>query len=238
MPAWMLDKIDRQVSEFDVGALDTVGGGELTHLVLCTPSKPQMINQDSGPIESIHMGPPLEPKPKKIEAVGTAALDANQVEPGERRKIKTFVDDRLDKRNAQLERLSLLSELERIYTEYVIHPPFLEHDEDLPLWRFSCVGFVLRAYMEARINLLDLGQLPLVPLDYLKANYGRMGKLLNHMEIRKRLRGGEGESWPVALVGHVLNSLARDPDEIRQTPFVPKVGDDRFPKADTKQAPA
>ncbi len=236
MPAWMLDKTDRQVTEFDVGALDTVGGGALTHLVLCVPSQPLLINQDSGPIESVEMGPPLGATPTKVAAIGTAALDLHQAEPGERRKIKAFVDDRFEERNAQLERLKALSLIEQIYSEYVIHPPFVEQDEDVPLWRFSCVGFVLRAYMEARINLLDLAKLPHVSLNYLKGNYDRMRKLLDHLEFRTRLGVGEGDSWPVAMVGHVLNSLAREPDEIRRTPFVPIGGDDRFPRNEVESA--
>ena len=236
MPAWMLDNTDRQVSEFDVGALDTVGSGELTHLVLCTPSKPQLINQDSAPIDSIHMGPPLGSKSTKVGAIGTAALDAHQAEPGERRKIKAFVDDRLDERNAQQERLLALRSWEKYFAEYVIHPPFVEQDENTPLWRFSCVGFVLRAYIEARIHLLNLEKIPCSSLEYLKLTYGSIARKLDEPDFRSRLGIAEGETWPVALVGHVLNSLARDPDEIRQTPFIPKAGDELFPRIEATSA--
>src|SRR5262249_28075708 len=52
---------------------------------------------------------------------------------------------------------------------------------------------------------------------------------LDVLENRIRLGIGEGEHWPVALVGYVLNSLARDSNEIHASPFVPQLGHEYFP---------
>ncbi len=173
------------------------------------------------------MGPPLGATTRQLEALGTVTLDD---ERGERRKIKIFVDERLLERKAQEERLKLLKGRNRVCADYVIHPPFLEPDADTSLWRFSCVGFVLRAYMEARIQLLDLARLPPVSLETLKSIYRPMAARLDDQQFREQLGIGDGDNWPVAMAGQVMNSLLRDPGDIRREPFVPQQRDERFPR--------
>jgi len=96
------------------------------------------------------------------------------------------------------------------------------------LWRFSCVGFVLQAYQTARISILG-APLPLKTLDELKQFYPWAVNDLDNAESRVRLGIGEGDRWPVALVGYVLNSLSRSSGEIHASPFVPQPGDAYFP---------
>lgn len=139
-----------------------------------------------------------------------------------------FVDDRVAERKAHDGRLSRMKGLEVRFAEYVIHPPFIEPDEAVSLWRFSCAGFVLRAYREAGLVLLELESIPSVNLETLKQAYPRFGRLLDRSEIRTQLGLGEGNEWPVILVGYVLHSLARDRAEIAAGPYIVRPGDELF----------
>ena len=38
-----------------------------------------------------------------------------------------------------------------------------------------------------------------------------------------------GDRWPVIMAGYIVNSLNRSADEIRQTPYRPRSGDEFFP---------
>ncbi len=229
MPAWRLDGQDRQVHHFDVGASDGNVPGFVAHVVLCLAEQPQTINVNSRILATVHMGPPLGEKPQPIDVIGTALLDPEGLPPLERRQIKVFVDDRLRERKAQEARLARTQLLERCYAEYVIHPSYIEPAEEVSLWRFSCAGFVLKAYEEANIRLIDVRNLPAVTLATLKVAYPGMAKLLDRVEIRGRLGLGEGDTWPVILAGYIVNSLNRPPDAIRVQAFSPFTGDEFFP---------
>src|SRR5260370_10055070 len=106
------------------------------------------------------MGPPLEEKSQSVDVIGTTLLSPDGLPPAELRQIKVFVDDRLRERKAQESRLARLRRLEPYFAEYVIHPSCVEPKEEVSLWRFSCAGFVLKAYEEANIHLLYHGNLP------------------------------------------------------------------------------
>jgi hypothetical protein len=229
MPAWRLDEQDRQVRHFDVGAIDGNVLGFVAHVVLCRAEQPQVVNVNSRILATVHMGPPLGEKPQPIDVIGTALLDSDGIEPSERRQIKVFVDDRLRERKSQESRLARLNWLEPYYAEYVIHPSYIEPDDEVSLWRFSCAGFVLKAYEEAKIYLIDERNLPDVTLDTLKNAYPRMASLFDRDEVRVRLGIGEGTAWPIVLAGYVVNSLNRPPDAIRTKAFPPAQGDEYFP---------
>ena len=228
MPAWRLDGRDCTINHLDVGARyaseDFVG-----HAVLCLAEPPKTVNVNSAMIATIHMGPPLEAGSQSLDIIGTAFLESDTLALSARRQIKVFVDDRLSERKAQESRLSRLRPLERCLAEYIIHPSCREPDADVSLWRFNCAGFVLRAYEEADIQLIDANSLPSVSLELLKRAYPRYGKLLDHAEYRGKLGLTNGEAWPVLLVGYVVNSLNRSPDVIRSERFVVKPGDEFFP---------
>ncbi len=172
------------------------------------------------------MGPPLEQSQEQIDIVGTAELDAGGIGGGELRKIKSFVDDRLLERQAQVLRLK-----KRLHPkcEYVVHPAAREPEADFPLWRFNCAGFVLNAYLEADIQLVDQEHAPRVTLGFLKAVYSKMEKRLDDPEFREEMGIGTGECWPVIMAGYVVNALNRSTVEIQQTPYRPQSGDEYFP---------
>jgi len=231
MPAWRLNEKDRQVRHFDVGAIDGSDPGFVVHVVLCLAEQPQVVNINARSLTTVHMGPPLEEKSQPIDVIGTALLDPDGVQPAERRQIKVFVDDRLRERKAQDSRLARQSLFDACYAEYVIHPAYIEPGAEVSLWRFSCAGFVLKAYEEANIHLIDVGKLPDVTLDKLKDAYPGLAHLLDDDEVRMRLGIGEGTAWPVVLAGYVVNSLDRSPDVIRSEAFLPTQGDEFFPSA-------
>ena len=229
MPAWRLDDQDRVVRHFDVGAIDGVVARFVRHVVLCLAEQPRNVNAQSRVLPAVHMGPPLEEKPLTIDVIGTAMLEPDGLPAAERRQIKVFVDDRLRERKAQEARFARLRGREAILAEYVIHPAYMEPEPDVSLWRFSCAGFVLRAYEEANIQLIDSGNLPRVTLETLKTAYPQMAKWLDRQDIRARLGLGEGSAWPVVLAGYVVNSLSRSPEAIRAQAYSPTQGDECFP---------
>lgn len=178
-------------------------------------------------IQCVHMGPPFGTHRYECDAAGTASLSG-----AERRMIKKFVDDRLEEREAQKARLRLTRRDRDIRTEYCILPSAQRPTPAFPLWRFSCVGFVLQAYQTARIELLGL-PIPLRNLDELKRFYPSAAGKLDDPKVRKQLGIADAGPWPVALVGYVLHSLNREPAVIRSAPYVPAAGDELFPRVES-----
>jgi hypothetical protein len=118
--------------------------------------------------------------------------------------------------------------------QYIICPHLKEvHREDQTVLyhRFSCAGFVLEAFREAEINILwtDLAPLPLVGPDALKTQYPEFAKILDRLREREKLGIPGDGPWPVVLAGYVLNALARPEREIRNTPYLPRAGNEFFP---------
>jgi len=232
MPAWRLDKTDRLVTQYDAGASDGSETHFIGHVLLCDVDEPTNVNLESASVPSVHMGPPLKQSQQQIDVIGIAELDAGNVSQGERRQIKSFVDDRLLERCAQKSRLEKLGKKLHPKSEYVIHPAAREPDADYPLWRFNCAGFVLNAYLEANIELVDQSHAPAVTLDFLKNAFPKERKRLDNSEFQKEMGIDMEDRWPVIMAGYVVNSLNRSANEIRQTPFSPRPGDEFFPAQD------
>lgn len=228
MPAWRLNNENRQVRRFDVGLCDGATEGLLTHAILCVVDGERHLNQFDNQVDAYHMGPPLQETPHSIDVLGTARADFMELSPQERRQIQTFVDDRFNERKAQQERLKRLRKRDQYFEEYVVNPPYAEPDDAASLWRFSCVGFVLRAYQEANIQLVDLMSVPRISLETLKAAYPFRSSL-DRQHVRDRLGIGAGNSWPVVLAGYLAHSLARTAEEIRDEPYQPNRDDAFFP---------
>ena len=108
--------------------------------------------------------------------------------------------------------------------------------------RFSCAGFVIEAYREAGINVLQTGrgELPLVSLDALKAQYPFAERRLDKPEDREKLGIPGDGPWPVVLAGYVLNALDRPGAEVRSSTFRAIDGDAYFPsrRGPTSDPPA
>jgi hypothetical protein len=87
----------------------------------------------------------------------------------------------------------------------------------------------MKAYETARMSLIDMATVPAVDLMALKSAYPPMARLLEREDIRDKLGIGEGDSWQAVLAGYVVNSLSRDADVIRDTPYSVSRGDEFFP---------
>ena len=229
MPAWRLDENDRSVTKYDVGASDGEETHFIGHVLLCDVDVPTNVSSKSASVQAVHMGLHLEQSLEHVDVIGTAVLDAGETTGGERRQIKSFVDDRLLERRAQLERLAKLHPRLHPKSEYIIHPAAREPDANHPLWLFNCAGFVLYAYLEANIELVAQQQAPKVALDVMKRAYPKARRRLDDPEFREEMGIGAGIRWPVILAGYVIHSLNRTADEIRQAPYTPRSGDEYFP---------
>lgn len=194
MPAWRLDDQERQVDKYDVGAGDGSEPHFIAHVLLCNVDGPTGLKAPSPEVAAVHMGPPLKRSSASVDVVGTAALDGGNVDRGERRQIKTFIDDRFLERQAQIERLKKLNlrKSSRI-CEYVIHPAAQEPDANYPLWRFNCAGFVMHAYLEAGIELIAEERVPAITIDELKAAYSAAANRVDDPAFRLAMGIGEGD---------------------------------------------
>jgi hypothetical protein len=229
MPAWRLDARNRELHHFDVGASDGAVPEFVAHVVLCLVEQPQVVSRGSRLVSMMHMGPPLGATAGLIDVLCTAVVNAEGLEPSEKRQIKHFIDERVQERNAQRARLARVPRLQAYLAEYVINPPYLEPSAEVPLWRFSCAGFVMKAYEAARISLIEMATVPAIDLAALKNGYPRMAWLLEKEDVRKKLGLDDGGMWPAVLAGYVVNSLNRGADEVRRQPLVVSSGDEFFP---------
>jgi hypothetical protein len=157
----------------------------------------------------------------------------------ERRQIKLFLDERLAESKAQRERARQLrrsggGHLAQQANEYIICPMAQPPNPKTPYWRFNCAGFVVTAYGEAGITLFA-DEVPLMKLAEMQRAYPQYANELEKPEVRQRMGVGDGDSWPVALPGHVLNSVDRSPDVVRMDPFCPASGDEWFPSRRTDE---
>ena len=224
MPARSLSNDPSTVDPFDVLAQSDGTSNLMIHALLCNEAESRGDVTRQSEIKCAHMGPPLGLRVNRCDAVGSADLNDTH-----RRKIKVFLDDRLKERSSEKDRLRLLGRSNEIRTEYRIQPPATKPSRAFPLWRFSCVGFVLQSYLAARIQLLG-SPLPLKTVEELKRLYPGAADSLDDPNFRDRVGISHGDRWPVALVGYVLNSLARDVAAILAIPYVPEPGDEMFPR--------
>ncbi len=173
------------------------------------------------------MGPPLGPRRDTIDAVGSANLA-----PKQRRQVKAFIDDRLLEKKAQESRQRALGAHWDSTSQYCIHPPAEEPTPNRPFWRFSCIGLVMQAYRDGGLELLA-GPFPRKTIGDLKALYPNCSDELDDPAVRVRLGIGEGDDWPVALVGYVLQALNREDELVNGAtaqPYQPMDGDEYFPR--------
>ncbi len=210
------------VGPFDVLGLDF--REVLCHAMLCDERTVRTGVTPRTKLEVTHMCPPIRAEAARCDVVGKIKLS-----DGEIRKIKRFVSRFRTEMtaNAKLSELSQSSTLELERSQYLIFPEKLPPSRNCSHWSFSCVGYVLSAYESIGIKLLDSNR-PLKTLDQLRQIYPQVAQLADP-NIRSKYILVEGESWPVALVGYLFNSLSRIDAEIRETPFQPCVGDEHFP---------
>lgn len=223
MPARRLSDQPTRLAPYDILGRTDGSTDLMVHALLCNELHSRTDVTQTSAINCVHMGPPLGRCAGVCEAVGSAGLGE-----GRRRKVKDFVNNRFQERKAARKRWQTAGQPKTLRMEYRIYPAATKPSPEFSLWRFSCTGFVLEAYRTARIRLLG-EPLPQISLVQLKTYYPEVADKLDDFGFRKRMGIGEGDRWPVSLVGYLLNSLAREVDEIHKTPYVPQSGDEYFP---------
>jgi hypothetical protein len=174
-----------------------------------------------------HMGPPLGRATLTSDAVGGIELSEDQ-----KVRIKKFIaqhNDASDKRKKEQRKRGQKPDPRDLY---VILPSAKGPIGDKPFWRFSCVGFVVKAYEELKIVLLK-GPIPERTLAELKHFYPGFAKDLDDASIRFEMGIGTGDRWPVELVGYLLHSFARSDTDVMAGPYAPRLGDEYFPRQNT-----
>jgi hypothetical protein len=222
MPSQRLNRDTIQVSKFDIAGCDSANGRFFIRHVGLFEHSHQSFNSD-GSASLVHMGPPLESTSGavKIQVVGTLPLSEDET-----RQIGAFIDDVQNEYEAA--GLSGLSQ----YTIRHLVDAVRDNDGSVVYRKYSCVGFVVAAYSEAGIELLDRNEeeLPPVSLETLLKAYPDQKNALENPRLRERF-GLSGEaSWPIMLAGYVFHSLNRAQSEIRSVPYTPKAGDELFPR--------
>lgn len=171
-----------------------------------------------------HMGPPLGNATKTSDAVGGIGLSDDQ-----KLRIKKFIGkckDASEKRKEEYRKRGQKADPRDLY---VILPAAKAPSGDKTYWRFSCVGFVLRAYEKIGFFLLQ-GPIPDRTLEELKSFYPFFADDLDDPYTREEMGIGTGHRWPVSLVGYVLHSLARSEADVVTGPYTPQLGDEFFPR--------
>ncbi len=193
--------------------------GFIGHLALAGEDRPS--HEPSAILPVLHMRPPLERAGEcYANCVGSAGLTAD-----EQLQIGLFSDEVESEYQAAPVRGA---------RQYVISPHVDEirrEGQTVVCRRFSCAGFVIEAYREARIDMLATGRddLPFVSLDNLKTQYPGFARHLDHLRLREQLGIPGDGPWPVVLAGYVVNALDRPETVIRSTPYRAIAGDEFFP---------
>lgn len=224
MPAHRLTDGGSSIARSDIVGADAKGSKHLLrHISLAAKSYESVRSGDS--IDVNHMGPPLERNCSSVvHAQGTAELNDDELN-----QIELFIDEHLNEQEAQARRK---------FANYIVHP-HADYSPDQSFRRFSCAGYVVEAYAEAGINVIDLkADLPSIYLDTLFTVNEDLRRIERNPQLRQRSGapsleelGLEGdEPWPVLLPGYVFHSLARDAAEIRQVPYRAIEGDEKFPR--------
>lgn len=178
-----------------------------------------------------HMGPPLGRATTTSDAVGSIDLSEDQ-----KLRIKKFIaqcKDASDKRKKEYQKRGLKADPRELF---VILPSAKPPNGDFAYWRFSCVGFVLKAYNELKVVLLK-GPIPERTLAEIKDFYPGFAKELDDANTRSAMGIGTGDRWPVELVGYLLHSFARSDAGVIAGPYTPYPGDEHFPRQSPSGGP-
>ena len=118
-----------------------------------------------------------------------------------------------------------------------LHPNDQWHSDEneVPLYRrFSCVTFVLSAYLEgAGINLIDMSNVDHVPEVDLETVVRAYGEAYRREGQRRTAVGLPGAGpWRIILAGYVFHAIDRPDESIRTVPYtVPSTAAASFPFA-------
>lgn len=117
--------------------------------------------------------------------------------------------------------------------DYTIFPYYQKRDPvtGRSVDKYSCVGFVIRAYEQVRIILIKDDNLPAINREVLESVYG---ETMIKIALRKKLLEGDGP-WRILLPGYVMHALAQP--NARSASYSPQVGDWSFPRP-TESSPS
>lgn len=177
-------------------------------------------DQEQDKVWVSHMGPPLG----ETELTPDVFVDV-RLEKEEQEAIKHWIAKVWREQRQGRKR----------FRQYVINPHYKWHLQNgRRLYRrFSCVGYVIEAYKEAKLELIDLKQLPIVEHRTLEKAYPDLQRIANApQELRARLErrlGFQGlaelgidknnlETYRIVLCGYAFHSLARFRDGTRGLP--------------------
>ncbi len=213
----------------DVARYDVIGFVEADFVVHVGLARQAYVVGEERIVPLAHMAPPfMEDLQAEVALVAKGELTESEQE-----KIRTFLEGVRDEYGAQ----SLKTQIglgRAIKLQYCIYPhtlaalPVTPGRRKFPR-RFSCVGLVIEAYATARIQLLDLGNLPPVSLEELVTAYRWVEEDLRDPERRAGAGLVNEEPWPVVLPGYVIHSLRRPRAEIKSETFAAKAGDQYYP---------
>lgn len=144
MPANRLSSSPVEVSRYDILTCDDPDTGLPVHAMLCDADAESASMVLGADIAVVEMCPPLNRRQAHPTAVGSAGLTA-----GQRSRLKTFAARETKASEAAIE---LRKRLE--ITQYTIHPSSRPPSKTLSIWRYNCVGFVLRAYQNSGVRPL------------------------------------------------------------------------------------
>jgi len=162
------------------------------------------------------MGPPLQTDGAiRVHAAGRVPLTVEEIT-----RIEAWIEKIVDEYQA--------ADVQG-RQQYVIHPPWEDRrDQNTGVRRyrrFSCAGFVLDAYSQVDIELLEIEEaaLPGVDRETLLVAYPR----IDRVDLGRFGLHGDGP-WRIVLAGYVLHALNRATQEVRQEPYRAKPGNGFF----------
>ena len=222
MPAQSITSTPTKVACCDVVGKYTAGlDGFVRHVGLAEDASESVVKGDV--LAVAEMEPPLHAGKSWVPDVcGTAMLTRDEI-----KQVQLFCRQHRDKH------ARYILDCER---GFIIHPhckPFYEEDGTPVATRFSCVGFVIEAYREIKIDLIVTGADKLgkvswetLALAYPEINKGWWAKINQEYDLGLDPASPE---WRIVLPGYVLHALARDSKDIRDTPYLPQEQDAYFP---------
>lgn len=203
-----------RVSRFDLGGSISDGDSQAIGHIGLVNADYALDRQSNASVDLIHMQPPLDAASDTIEVVGLAPLSQDA-----RLQISVFADET----RSELDAVKL-----QPHRQYIVYPHHRPPTPDQSCSRFSCAGFVLKAYEYAGIFLVavDDSGFPRISLERLGQIYPDLRRLKQRTRQELGL-SGDGP-WPVLLPGHLFHSLKRDADALRNTPYIPSAGQECF----------
>jgi len=223
MPASTLHNGPKNARRYDViGVYSEPSESFVRHVGLYSPEGGTLSYDEE--VDVTHMGPPLKRSGKATaHVIGTVPLTNEEV-----KEIGSWIEEVDD----EYRRVGVAKPEQ----QYCIHPPWRDEvDKNTGARRYrrySCAGFVLCAYGEVRIRLLDVEQpdLPDVEEQTVLNAYPRLYPLLRGHPDRLDGLGLEGTPpWRIVLAGYLFHALNRPTDQIRGGPYRVRPGDETFP---------